>query len=250
MRYHDTHFHLDLMPDPERVADEIEKHQVYTIAVTNSPSVFFFTEKVASNKKFIHASLGLHPELAAERHKEVAQFSELIDQTRFIGEIGLDNNNKSPRDYQKQKDVFKKLISICADKGNKILTIHSRKAALDVLDILGYDFPGKVIFHWYSDPLKHIELAVDRGYYFSINYPMLFSKNGLKIIDFIPLERILLETDGPFTKNENKIFTPIMTPMILKNLFLRKRELESLESLEKIISGNFNNLIKTAYNSI
>ncbi len=249
MRYHDTHFHLDLVSNPERVANQIERHEVYTIAVTNSPSVFFFTEKIASNKRFIRAALGLHPELAAERHKEITQFRQLINKTRYIGEIGLDNSNKSPSDYRKQKEVFEKLISLCADKGDKILTIHSRKASKDVLDILGDDFPGRVILHWYSDPLKYIEVAVDRGYYFSINYPMIQSKNGRKIIDSIPLERILIETDGPFTKNGHKNFTPLMTPMILENFFQIKREFESLDTLRKMIHENFEKLIKSAYNS-
>lgn len=249
MRYHDTHFHLDLMSEPEKIANEIERQQVYTIAVTNSPSVFFFTEKITSNKKFIRAALGLHPELAAERHKEVVQFTELIDKTRYVGEIGLDNSNKSPSDYRMQKEVFEKLISVCADKGDKILTIHSRRAAKDVLDILGNGFPGKVILHWYSDALRHIEVAVDRGYYFSVNYPMLQSKNGKKIIESIPHERILIETDGPFTKNGNKEFVPSMTPMILENLFSLKREFDSLDSFEKTIKRNFENLLKPTYSS-
>lgn len=246
MRYHDTHFHLDLMSDPEKVANEVEWRQVYTIAVTNSPSVFFFTEKVTSSKKYIHAALGLHPELAAERHREVERFIELIDRTRYIGEIGLDNSNKSPSDYQTQKKVFEKLISVCADKSDKILTIHSRKAAKDVLDILGDDFPGKVILHWYSDPLKHVEIAVDRGYYFSINYPMLQSKSGIKVIESIPIERILIETDGPFTTVKRKKCSPLDVPMILRDLFLVRRDVESLNSFTRIINGNLDNLIESA----
>jgi TatD DNase family protein len=234
------------MSDPEKVANEVEWRQVYTIAVTNSPSVFFFTEKVTSSKKYIHAALGLHPELAAERHREVERFIELIDRTRYIGEIGLDNSNKSPSDYQTQKKVFEKLISVCADKSDKILTIHSRKAAKDVLDILGDDFPGKVILHWYSDPLKHVEIAVDRGYYFSINYPMLQSKSGIKVIESIPIERILIETDGPFTTVKRKKCSPLDVPMILRDLFLVRRDVESLNSFTRIINGNLDNLIESA----
>lgn len=210
MKYHDTHFHLDLMSDPEKVADEIEKNQVYTIAVTNSPSVFFFTEKIASERKFIRPSLGLHPELAAERYKEVEQFSSLIDRSRYIGEIGLDNSKKSPRDYQKQKEVFEKLITICADKGDKILSVHSRRAAKDVLDILGKNFPGKVILHWYSDSLRHVEAAADRGYYFSFNYKMLQSQNGQQILNRVPKNQILLESDAPFTTPTNVYFTQLI----------------------------------------
>lgn len=243
MRYHDTHFHLDLMSEPEKVADQIEQHQVYTIAVTNSPSVFFFTEKITSNKRFIRAALGLHPELAVERHNEVEQFTRLIERTHYIGEIGLDNSNKPPGDYQQQKKVFEKLISVCADKGDKILSIHSRKAAKDVLDILDDNFPGKVILHWYSDPLKYIEVAIDRGYYFSVNYPMLQSEKGKKIIDCIPIERMLVETDGPFTKRNNEVFTPIMASIIWEKLRLVKAESTSIEHFKKIVNDNFKHLI-------
>lgn len=251
MRYHDTHFHLDLVSDPEKVADQIEQHQIYTIAVTNSPSVFFFTEKIASNKRFIRSALGLHPELAVERYNEVEQFSQLIDRTRYIGEIGLDNSNKSLSNYQKQKKVFEKIVSICADKNDKILTIHSRKAAKDVIDILGDNFPGEIILHWYSDSLKHIEIAIDRGYYFSVNYPMLQSKNGRKIIEMIPLDKILIETDGPFTKKQDKIFTPLMTPLILEKLYLHKNKSDSKESFLKALYRNFQDLIiKSAYDNI
>lgn len=41
MKYQDTHFHLDLMPNPIEIVKQIEKSEVYTIAVTNSPEVFF-----------------------------------------------------------------------------------------------------------------------------------------------------------------------------------------------------------------
>jgi len=243
MRYHDTHFHLDLVTEPEEVASQIEQAQIYTIAVTNSPSVFFFTEKIASDKKFIRAALGLHPELAAERYYEVKQFTELLDRTRYIGEIGLDNNNKSPENYKKQKKVFEELIKNCADYSDKVLIIHSRRAIKDVLDILGNSFPGKIILHWYSDPLQYIEVALNRGYYFSVNYSMLQSMNGLKIINSIPLDRILLETDGPFTKQGETIFTPMMTEIIVDKLYFHKRTSVSLDYFKKLIFRNFQNMI-------
>ena len=50
MNYCDMHFHLDLHKDL-LIADKIEANQIYTIAVTNTPSVFFHTEKIAVGKK-------------------------------------------------------------------------------------------------------------------------------------------------------------------------------------------------------
>lgn len=243
MRFHDTHFHLDLMPSPEETARQIELKGIYTIAVTNSPTVFFFTEKLASDKKYIRPALGLHPELVAERYAEVDQFVQMISKTRYIGEIGLDNHNKLPADYQMQKKAFEKMVLACADAGEKILTIHSRRAAQDVIDILGTNFPGKIIFHWYSDTQSQLQRAINNGYYFSINYPMLHSKTGKAIIKKIPIERLLIETDGPFTKRGEEIFTPLMAGNIQKELTSMISIDKTSTEAEKIISNNFERLL-------
>jgi TatD DNase family protein len=243
MRFHDTHFHLDLMPVPEETARQIEHQGVYTIAVTNSPTVFFFTEKLALDKKYIRPALGLHPELVAERHKEVEQFVQLISKTRYIGEIGLDNQNKIPSDYLLQKKTFEKIVLACADAGGKILTIHSRKAAQDVIDILGKNFPGKIILHWYSGTMSQLQKAINNGYYFSINYPMLNSKSGKEIIKKIPIERLLIETDGPFTKRGEELFTPLMACDIQKELASLVSIGQTSGEAEKIIGGNFERLL-------
>ncbi|MBQ20566.1 MAG: hydrolase TatD [Flavobacteriales bacterium] len=243
MAYHDTHFHLDLIQSPEKVAEEIENNRIYTIAVTNSPSVFFYTEKIASNKKYIRAALGLHPELAAERHKEVDMFLKLISKTKYIGEIGLDNSNKAPSDYQLQKKVFSQIINACADEGDKILTIHSRKASKDVIDIVGAKFPGKIILHWFSDNLKELERAIDFGYYFSINYNMIHSSNGRRIIDRIPIDRLLIETDGPFTKINGQLSTPISASLITEEL-VKYKNFRSEEFEKENLHENFIRLLK------
>lgn len=243
MRFHDTHFHLDLMPSPEETARQIELKGIYTIAVTNSPTVFFFTEKLASDKKYIRPALGLHPELVAERYQEVEQFIQMLTMTRYIGEIGLDNHNKIPSDYQLQKKGFEKMILACADAGGKILTIHSRKATEDVIDILGTNFPGKIILHWYSGSISQLQKAINSGYYFSINDPMLHSKSGKEIIKRIPIERLLIETDGPFTKNGDATFTPLMAMNIHKELAQMKLSNDDPYGIEEKISSNFERLL-------
>ncbi|WP_396633420.1 Qat anti-phage system TatD family nuclease QatD [Maribacter sp. R86514] len=241
MKYHDTHFHLDLMSDPLDVVKQIEKSKVYTIAVTNSPEVFYYTENITKNTKYIRAALGLHPELVGERYREIKKFIEIIDKTKYIGEIGLDNSNKSLLDYKKQKQVFESIVNACAASGDKIITIHSRKAESDVLEVLGENFPGKIILHWYSGSLQNLEKAISRGYYISVNYQMTKSKNGQKIIDCIPNQQILLESDGPFISKGPKIFTPLMVNMILDNLCLLKKS--NNEELKSTVLQNFYDLV-------
>jgi len=243
MKYHDTHFHLDLMSNPIDIVKQIEKSKVYTIAVTNSPKVYFYTEKITKNAKYIRPALGLHPELAEERYKEIDVFISLLNKTKYIGEVGLDNYNKSPSDYIKQVQVFEKIVSACADFKDKILTIHSRKAENDILDIFGKNFPGKIILHWYSGSIKNLEIAISRGYYISVNYQMTKSKNGQKIIDSIPINQILLESDGPFTSIGSEKFTPLMVDTILDNICHLKKDYNS-EKLKNRILSNFYNLIQ------
>ncbi|WP_282161074.1 Qat anti-phage system TatD family nuclease QatD [Ulvibacterium marinum] len=244
MKYHDTHFHLDLMPNPIDIVKQIEKSKIYTIAITNSPQVYFYTENITKNCKYIRPALGFHPELVYERHQEIDKFISLLNKTKYIGEIGLDNYNKSPANYKKQILVFEKIVDACSSFEDKILTIHSRRAENDLLNIIGDNFPGKVILHWYSGTIKNLEKAIARGYYFSINYPMTNSKNGQKIIDRIPINQILIESDGPFTSIGSKNFTPLMVGEILDRICYLKKDYESKELKQKILS-NFYGLIKT-----
>jgi len=243
MKYHDTHFHLDLMANPIDIVREIEKHKIYTIAVTNSPQVYFYTENITKNSKYIRPALGLHPELASERYREIDQFISLLNKTKYIGEVGLDNYNKTPSDYKKQILVFEKIVSSCSDFKDKILTVHSRRSENDLLDIIGNDFSGKVILHWYSGSIKNLDKAISRGYYFSINYQMTKSKNGQKIIDRIPNDHMLLESDGPFTSIGVKKFTPLMVDKILDEICYLKKDICHKELKHRVLS-NFYNLIK------
>ena len=238
MFLHDTHFHLDLGQNPEEMVLQIETAKIYTIAFTNAPSVFFHTKKITENSKYIRAALGLHPELAAQRKNEITQFIKLVTETKYIGEIGLDNQNKTADDYSIQKQLFQKILIACADKKDKILTVHSRKASTDVVSMIGKDFPGKVILHWYSGSIKDLETALINGFYFSINYPMTISEAGRRIIERIPAERILIETDGPFTTLGKVSFNPTMVKLIFKNL----HSLNSFIS-EYSLNKNFHNLL-------
>jgi TatD DNase family protein len=206
--YIDSHCHLDLYPDYPHVIKRIEQHNVLTIAVSNTPSVFKPLASIAAASELILPALGLHPQLVAERHKELPVMWEHFDSTRFIGEVGLDFARGSSSDHSLQRKVFEEIIGRCDTAGDKILTVHSRKSAEDVLSIIGEHFKGTVILHWYSGSLKTLEKAMANGYYFSVNSAMLKSKNGMAIISRIPHDRIITETDGPFIKINGRSAEP------------------------------------------
>ena len=232
---HDTHFHLDLFERPKEVLEQIEKEKVYTIAVTNLPEVFEHTHTLVQGSKYVRAALGFHPELVYQHKNQIGKFLELLRQSRYVGEIGLDNYNKAPADYSIQKKIFEEIISACNAAQKKILTVHSRRSEKDLISIISPDFSGKVILHWYSGSIKEMEKALSYGFYFSINYAMTQSENGRKIIEGIPVDRILLETDGPFIKIGNQPSTPLMTRLILDEITLLKQQ----ENLLNTINENF-----------
>lgn len=236
----DTHFHYDLYSD-QGILDQIEQAQIYTIAVTNTPSTFFYTKKAEEGRKYLRAALGLHPQLAHERKYELPLFQELLPQTRYIGEIGLDRR-QSP-DFAQQQSVFTQIINWCANAGGKIITIHSRGAEKEVLDIIGSNYPGKIILHWYSGSLTVLEKALASGFFFSINYSMTQSDNGKRIIAAIPKYRILTESDGPFQQIKNQPASPLSLPQTLLALRKLRSEWSTNEDLESQLTTNLRVLL-------
>lgn len=235
---HDTHFHLDLFDNPTQVLDRIERDEIFTIAVTNVPAVFEHTFKLAEKSKYVRAALGFHPELAARHKQQLSLFLELLQKTRYIGEIGLDNYKKSDADYATQIKIFEQLIYACDRAGKKIISAHSRRAEMDLISIIGPRFSGKVILHWYSGGLKEIDTALSYGFYFSVNFAMIQSGNGRKIISRLPMERILLETDGPFIKIGNQPSTPSEVYFTIKEIAKIKHQKNTVE----IVTKNFRDL--------
>src|SRR5688572_27935197 len=208
IRLIDTHCHVDLYPDYAALIEETEAARIYTIAVTNTPSVFRHCLALTEGKQFIRTALGLHPQLVRERHSELALMSDLLRQTKYIGEVGLDFVTQDDEERALQQRVFSKILEECADVGNKVLTIHSRRAATEVVDMIGNSYPGKIVLHWYSGSTSLLEKAISYGFYFSINTSMISSVKGREIIKQIPRDRLLTESDGPFVKASGRPARP------------------------------------------
>jgi TatD DNase family protein len=208
MRLFDTHCHLDLYPDYDGVIDEIERARIYTVAVTNAPSVFRRSSQIAEGTRFVRTAIGLHPELVGQRYGELGLFAELLGETKYVGEVGLDFVSQDRRDRDLQKKAFGAILQRCADLGDKFITVHSRRAAADVVDMVGSSYPGTVVLHWFSGSSKVLERALEYGLLFSVNPAMLTSAKGRQLVAKIPLDRLLTETDGPFVKVRASVARP------------------------------------------
>lgn len=233
----DTHCHIDLYPKPTEIADRANRANVITVLVTNTPSAFEKSYPHVKQFTNIRIALGLHPLLANEHEVEKPKFVKLIDQTSYIGEIGLDF---SPAGYQTKSIQIEsfKFIFNSLKKKPKFITIHSRRAesaVLELIDEVQYPFP--VVFHWYSGPLNVLDKIISKGHYFSINPAMLESPNGNKIIERIPLRRILTESDGPFVKIKSRTVEP--TDVSLVEKFLAASSSESVLQIRSKLRENF-----------
>lgn len=193
---YDTHFHLDLQKDRAAAIREIEEQRIYTIAVTNLPDLYR-REKVETASKYIRFALGFHPELIHQYPSQIPLMWDLLSEARYIGEVGLDFVDKS---HQKEQIAFfSELVERCRYDSGKILTIHSRKAVRQVLDIVGANFRFKPILHWFTGSKDELREAMEAGFYISVNGMMSASAKFNSLLPIIPAERLLLETDSPFT---------------------------------------------------
>jgi TatD DNase family protein len=201
----DAHCHVDLFGKEEAsVVEQIERRRVHTIAVTNTPSVFFHTRDLAVNKRYLYPAIGLHPELVDSRSHELDRLWPHLAETRFVGEVGLDYVTSDLDLRRKQRDVFSAILSRCADYGDRVITVHSRRSASDVIAAIGSNFQGTVILHWFSGTRRELERAATIGCWFSVNPTMIRSKSGRQLVELMPKDRVLTETDGPFVKIGNR----------------------------------------------
>ena len=236
----DTHCHIDLYPNPLAVAARTEKAKISTLAMTNLPSHFEAALPHLRGFRHIRLALGMHP-LYAERHESEYQlFDRYIDQTSYIGEVGLDFSKEGIATKEIQLKSFSHVLRKLHGR-KKILSLHSRRAESRVLDMLVSEEVQLAIFHWYTGGLDVLDKAISHGYFFSINTAMLTSKSGLAIINRIPLSQLLTESDGPYVKFNNRIVEPADVQAVIT--FLADLHAMSSETVSSQINSNFKNII-------
>lgn len=119
------------------------------------------------------------------------------DEIVAIGEVGMDF--KYSDDKYNQIDNFNKFIELSKEI-KKPLIIHSRKAELEIIDLLEESVIDKnlVLLHCFSGKKKLIQRAVDLGYSFSIPCNAMRSEQFQEMIEMVPLKQLFTETDGPY----------------------------------------------------
>lgn len=199
---YDSHCHLDLMDNMTSIVQSIAKEDVGILSVGTTPRAYLKEVEMFGDVKNIHVALGLHPQLVESGYDDLALFESLVQRCRYIGEVGLDFSNEYITSKEQQIEVFKRVLRCCERCGNKVVSIHSLKSVATVLKILSQlmrDNKNIYILHWFTGSIAQMQNAVDMGCFFSINPKMLKTKSGINLIKKIPPNKILLETDAPFS---------------------------------------------------
>lgn len=207
----DFHCHLDLCEDMQKAYTDCDRMCCVTLAVTTTPKAFVRNDIMAKRTSHVHAALGLHPQLVAQRSAEITLFEDLAATSKFIGEIGLDAGRRFYPSFDLQKKVFERALMVCANLGDKIISIHSVRAAkhvLDALELTGAYRTCRPILHWFSASNAEIRRALDLGCLFSVNEQMLLSPRGIALLNQVPLTHVLTETDAPFQHLNDSIIQP------------------------------------------
>ena len=217
MEFFDSHSHYnDEKFDEDR--DEIIK-QVYTLGITSILCAGYnikTSEKaieLASTYPHIYASAGISPNDVEDiETNKIDQVIETIKNLAVegkvvaIGEIGLDyywNKENS----KLQKEIFIKQIKVANELKLPII-IHTRESITDMIDILKnqVNCNKKGVFHCCPLNQELIKEALKLDYYISFAGPITYknSKNADEIINMVPIEKILIETDCPYLSPEPK----------------------------------------------
>jgi TatD DNase family protein len=207
----DFHCHLDLYPDHEAAIARAEAARIYTLTVTTTPKAWPRNQELTRHTRYVRAALGLHPQLVAERAAELPLWERHLAETRYVGEVGLDAGPRFYKSLEAQRHVFQRVLERCAEAGGKILTVHSVRSVPAVLDMIEAHLPrerGSVVLHWFTGSKSEARRAAALGCYFSINAEMARTDRGRELIGALPRDRILTETDGPFTQTDGRPTEP------------------------------------------
>ncbi|CUR53212.1 TatD family hydrolase [Buchnera aphidicola] len=201
----DSHCHLNLLNFKKKTLDNIlseayEKN--IKIILTISISINNFKNLLLSiQKKNIFFSCGLHP-LCEHKKKDIYLIQEFSKMKKVIaiGETGLDFLKNSINKI-KQEKLFIQHIQI-AKKIKKPIIVHSRLSKIQTLRILKSEnaYLCSGILHSFTEDLDMVKKLLDLNFYISFSGIITFknANNLRKILHFIPLNRLLIETDSPY----------------------------------------------------
>ena len=248
----DSHCHLDNEPLLSDLKNIITRSKAVGIekllTISTSLESFSKIKEIIKMDEMIYGTIGVHPHESSLDIitsdiivKNLNEHSKIIG----IGETGLDfyyNNSK------KEKQITSFIEHIKAAVETKVpLIVHSRNAEDDTFNILN-DFKGqnlKILMHCFTGSKNFAEKLLSLDSFFSASGIITFNNSGelQETFRFLPLNKILIETDSPFlapVPNRGKKNEPSFIDFTASKL----AEIKKIDKKElvKITTNNFNNL--------
>jgi len=207
--YFDTHAHYDdkrFDDDRDELLGSMHGSGITLIlnAASNLSSAKF-SLKLADKYPFVYAAVGVHPHDSKSMTDEtVSELERLLSHPKAmaVGEIGLDfHYDFSPRDVQKKR--FCEQLEL-ARRVKKPVIIHEREALRDTLDTVNDFRDLKGVFHCFSGSWEVAKIILDMGWYLSFTGVITFknARRVLEVLEKIPADRMMLETDCPYMSPE------------------------------------------------
>lgn len=211
----DTHAHYDddwFDTDREALLASMPAHNVGLIV---NPGCTVETSetaiRLAETHDFMYAAVGIHPEYSmGVTQADIDRIRELSahPKVKAIGEIGLDYywekcspETTPPR--EKQKQLLRAQLELAREVGLPVI-IHDRDAHEDCLNIVKEYDDLRGVYHCYSGSLETAQEILKLGWYLSFTGVITYgkAKKARHIIEHLPMDRIMIETDSPYLTPE------------------------------------------------
>ena len=208
LTYFDAHVHANLMDSPLNVARSSNEAKLglFTCGVTPHDYLELAPQLTQAN---IHVGLGAHPWYISDgraTQKDIELLLELMGETPYIGEVGLDFSSRYCVDglQELQVKAFTKICARAAELSRndqpRVLSMHtvrSVNAVLDILEQTGAAQECVPIIHWFSGSSEELQRAIKLGCWFSVGEMSLKTKRGREYAKVYPQDKLLTETDLP-----------------------------------------------------
>lgn len=203
----DSHAHYEdekFNEDREELLGSFQNKGVeFVVNVASSLETVKETMKLIHQYDFMYGAVGVHPEECAPLTEEhIQEFKKLCDDPKVVavGEIGLDYYWNDP-ESEIQKKWFIRQLELAREVKMPVI-IHSRDAAKDTLDIMKAAKSEEIggVIHCFSYSVEIAREYLDMGFYLGVGGVVTFknSKKLKDVVEYAPLDRILLETDCPY----------------------------------------------------
>lgn len=251
----DAHIHLDQYSEEliERYIHSWQEKGIESVvAVSSNLKSSYQTLKLKQKyPTFIRAAIGHHPEVPPPTPRDLQELIHLIKKEKYllsaIGEVGLPTYNKSELYAHDHEEVFieslEQLVEVAKTEELPVALHAIHDETIKVLTLLRRHSIKKAHFHWLKATEEIVNEIICCGYCISVTPEVCYRERDQKLVKLVPLNQLLIETDGPWQFNERfkeRKTTPLFLEEIvlcLSNILstpkeeLKRRILENTEQL-------------------